>query len=129
MLYKKMLALDYGTHKTGIAYSVESFAFSWKTIPTKNLREFLPKLIEEKKIELIIIGMPYNIDGTDSIHAKRVRSFIQSIRNIIHIPIVHIDEGLTTSEARLDFHGDDIEWDIDAEAARKILERYIHELS
>lgn len=36
-----MIALDYGTHKTGIAYAVEGFAFAHKTIPTSELLDFL----------------------------------------------------------------------------------------
>ena len=77
---RKILSLDYGTHKTGVAYSVESFAFAWKTVSTKNLKEVLPQLIEEKQAEILLIGMPYNIDGTDSKHGKKVKGFVQSLK-------------------------------------------------
>ena len=114
------LSLDYGTHKSWLAYSVEGFCFAYKTIPTAELLDFLPSWISEKKAEAIIIGMPYNIDGTESTHCIKVRKFAKELEKTIHIPIFLHDERLTTSEARL--WGVD---DIDAESARLILAEYL----
>ena len=50
---------------------------------------------------MIIIGMPYNIDGTMSKHGKRVDEFAKKLENIVQIPIVFHDERLSTSEALL----------------------------
>ncbi len=71
--------------------------------------------------------MPYNIDGTMSQHGRRVESFAKKLREKIEINIVFQDERLTSSEAEMAFDDVWIEWDIDAEAARLILESWIEE--
>ena len=98
-----IISIDYGTRKSGLAYSVEGFCFAWKTVSTSDLLTILPKWIQERKAEMIIIGMPYNIDGTMSKHGKRINEFIKKLQNTIQIPIKSHDERLTTSEALLGF--------------------------
>lgn len=123
------LSLDYGTSKTWLAYSVESFCFAWKTVPTRTILEELPKYIREKWAKTIVIGMPYNIDGTMSKHGRRVQEFAKKLESIIEIPIVLHDERLSSSEARMAFEEDGEYGDIDAEAARLILTDYLKTLS
>ena len=125
---KNILALDYGTKKTGLAYAVEGFSFAWKTVKTPELLSLLPKMIQEKKIETIIIGMPFNIDGTMSVHWKRVEKFKAELEKSIKLPIILHDERLTSSIAKMNFEEDGIEWDIDAEAARLILVSWLSSL-
>ncbi len=96
------LAIDYGTHKSGLAYSVEGFSFAIGTVQTKSLLIELEKIIKSKNPKSIIIGMPYNIDGTLSRHGQRVLEFQKKLQN--HFPLLEIithDERLTTSEAEL----------------------------
>jgi RNase H-fold protein (predicted Holliday junction resolvase) len=50
MSSSNLLALDYGTKKTGIAYAVEGFSFAWKTLKTSELMDMMPKIIKEKNI-------------------------------------------------------------------------------
>lgn len=120
------ITIDYGTQKSGLAYSVESFAFAHKTVPTPSLLEIIPQFITEKKATKIIIGMPFNIDGTISKHGRRVQTFAKKLESKIQIPVVLHDERLSTSEARIGFDDAWVDWDIDAEAARLILESYIN---
>ncbi len=114
------LSIDYGTHKSWLAYSVEGFCFAHTTLSTRELLEYLPKWIQERKPKGIIIGMPYNIDGTESAHCKKVRMFAKTVKKAIPIEIIFHDERLTTSEAKFGW----VE-DIDAESARLILVDYI----
>lgn len=76
---------------------------------------------------MIIIGMPYNIDGSMSKHGKRVNEFIKKLELIIWIPIKLHDERLTTSEAILGFDEYGVNGDIDAEAARLILVDFLQQ--
>lgn len=77
---------------------------------------------------MIVIGMPYNIDGTMSKHGKRVAEFVKRLEKIVEIPIVLHDERLTTSEAMMGFDEDGIlDGDVDAEAARLILADYLNQ--
>jgi putative Holliday junction resolvase len=120
-----IISIDYGTRKSGLAYSVEGFCFAWKTVLTSDLLTILPKWIRERKAEMIIIGMPYNIDGTMSKHGKRVNEFTRKLKTHIEIPIVLHDERLTTSEAILGFDEYGVNGDVDAEAARLILADFL----
>ncbi len=80
-----------------------------------------------RKAEMIIIGMPYNIDGTMSKHGKRVAGFVTKLATVVQIPIVLHDERLTTSEAMLAFDEYGVNGDIDAEAARLILVDFLNQ--
>ncbi|PID84055.1 Holliday junction resolvase RuvX [Candidatus Gracilibacteria bacterium] len=127
MKNSSLIAVDFGTKKSGLAYSVESFCFGHKTVPTKELLPALQSLIKEKNPEKIIFGMPYNIDGTMSAHGKRVLEYINTLQGRVKIPIEVYDERLTSSEAEIGFDEAGIDGDVDREAARLILERYLEE--
>lgn len=118
------IALDYGTRKTGLAYSVENFCFAHKTVSTKELLEYLTTFIADKKPSAIVIGMPYNIDGTMSQHGNRVKNFAKKLEKF-GLPIIFHDERLTTSEAKIAFAENNFAGDIDAESARLILENFL----
>lgn len=89
----------------------------------------LQKLIQTKKITGIIIGMPYNIDGSMSQHGKRVTQYIEKLKTLTSLPIIPHDERLTSSAASMSFEEDGIDGDIDTEAARLILTSYIESLN
>ncbi len=125
MAHKNYIAIDYGTKKSGLAYSVEGFCFAGKTVPTHQLISELERYIQEKKSDAIIIGMPYHIDGGISQHGKRVQQWIHTHKDTFAIPVITHDERLTTSEARIAFHETGYNGDIDAESARIILEDYL----
>jgi putative holliday junction resolvase len=117
-----IISIDYGTRKSGLAYSVEGFCFAYKTIPTTDLLQRVPKWAIERKAETVVVGMPYNIDGSMSKHGKRVSEFVKKLQAVTPLPIILHDERLSTSEALLGFDEDGItDGDIDAEAARLIL--------
>lgn len=88
----------------------------------------LNKIIPQKNISKIIIGMPYNIDGTFSKHCKNVQKFAKILeKNFPKIPIILYDERLTTSEARIFEAENNINIDIDSESARLILENFLQQ--
>lgn len=122
---KTYLSIDYGTKKTWLAYSVGSFVFGYKTIPTNELYTYIEKLTWEKNITDIIIGMPYNIDGSMSKHGKRVEQFAKELEKKIQLPIHLHDERLTSSEARITFDETGFDGDVDIESARLILEDFL----
>ncbi len=102
-LEKNYLAIDYGTKKSGLAYSVGPFAFPWKTLPTKELFANIAQMMQEKKTSAIVLGLPYNIDGTLSSHGQRVQSFARRIDTELGIDVFLHDERLTSSEAEIFF--------------------------
>lgn len=120
-----LLAIDYWTKKTWLAYSVGDFCFSLKTIPTVDVVKNITKILKEKNISTIVVGMPYNIDWSISKHWKNVLKFVKILESNFNIPIKLHDERLTTSEAKIFSYENNFEIDIDSESARLILEDFL----
>lgn len=122
------LAVDYGTRKSWLAYSVESFVFGIGTVSTHTLLDILPKIFLDKKIGHIVLWMPYNIDGSMSVHGKRVEKFWKILtQNFPHIPVSYHDERLSSAAAEMGFAEEGIDGDIDMEAARIILTDFLEQ--
>ncbi len=74
----RILAIDYGTKRTGIAITDEMqfIASGLTTVRTFELIPFLKKYISEEKVELVIIGEPKQKDGTHSNVETEIQKFI-----------------------------------------------------
>ena len=101
----QILAFDFGTKKIGVAVGQTSTFTSspLQVISSKdnkvNWNEIII-LLDEWKPELIIVGKPLNMDGTDSEIMKEVDRFFLKLKNIYDAKYEYIDERLTTFEAR-----------------------------
>ncbi|MDX2226630.1 MAG: Holliday junction resolvase RuvX [Verrucomicrobiae bacterium] len=100
----RILGLDHGTVRVGVAVSDElgMIAFAMEYIPIEPLEGFLErlrKIIAEKEVELIIVGMPRNMDGTYGPAAQKVREFIALLEGKLALPIKAWDERLTSVAA------------------------------
>src|SRR4026208_1354142 len=100
----RVLAIDHGTRRIGIAISDElkTIAQPLEFIPAEPFEAFLARLqeiIAEKPAELILVGMPRNMDGTYGPAAEKVRTFIDALKEKIEVPIRTWDERLTTAQA------------------------------
>jgi putative Holliday junction resolvase len=100
----RILALDHGTKRIGVAVSDElkMIAQPVEFIPAEPFAEFLARLQEllrEKEIELIVVGMPRNMDGSYGPAALKVQDFVAALRNAVTIPIQTWDERLTSVQA------------------------------
>ena len=100
----KILAIDYGTKRVGLAISDEAgmFASSIPFIENKG-DEATAKLITEKvskeEIGLLLIGMPRNMDGSYGESAEKVKKFITFLSSNTSVQIKTVDERLSTVEA------------------------------
>ena len=97
----RILALDHGTRRIGIAVSDELkvIASPLEYIPAEPFEKVigrLQQLIHEKEVELILVGMPRNMDGTYGPAAQKVNDFIASLQTHITTPIKTWDERLTS---------------------------------
>ncbi len=61
--------------------------------------EQLQKIIKEREIEILIIGVPYSFDGTLGTQAQQVIKYAQKLNKILKLPIEYVDETLTSIEA------------------------------
>lgn len=101
----RILALDHGTKRIGIAVSDElkMIAQSLEFVPAEPFLDFLDRLkeiIREKEIELILIGMPRNMDGSYGPAALKVQEFIAVLKEKLAVPIRTWDERLTSAQAQ-----------------------------
>ena len=101
----RIMALDHGTRRIGVALSDElrMIASPLEYIPAEPFAGFLKRLKEiigEKEVDLIIIGMPRNMDGSYGPAALKVQEFIAVLKEAIAIPIKSLDERLTTVQAQ-----------------------------
>lgn len=100
----RILALDFGTVRIGIAVSDESklIGLPLEMVPAQpftGLLERLRAIIREKEVELIIVGMPRNMNGTYGPAAQRVREFVTVLKEALPMPIQTWDERLTSAQA------------------------------
>ena len=101
----RILALDHGTKRVGVAVSDElkMIAQPLEFIPAEPFAAFLDRLkeiIREKEVELIVIGLPRNMNGSYGPAALKVREFIAVLKDKIAVPIQTQDERLTSVQAQ-----------------------------
>ena len=100
----RILALDHGTKRIGVAVSDETktIAQPLEWIPAEPFAAFLERLkhlLTEKEIDLVLIGLPRNMDGSYGPAAQKAEAFAAALRAAITIPIKMRDERLTTLQA------------------------------
>ena len=100
----RILALDHGTRRIGVAVSDETktIAQPLEYIPAEPFAEFLArlkKILAEKEVDFILIGLPRNMDGSYGPAAQKVEVFVAALKNAITIPIKTWDERLTSTMA------------------------------
>lgn len=100
----RILALDHGAKRIGVAISDElkTIAQPLEFIPAEPFAQFLTRvkqLVLQKEVELILIGMPRNMDGSYGPAALQVQEFVAVLKDAIAIPIKTWDERLTSAQA------------------------------
>ena len=100
----RILAIDHGTERMGIAVSDElkMIAQPLEYIPAEPFAAFLARLKEilrEKEVELILVGMPRNMDGSYGPAALKVQEFVAALKDAVTVPIRTWDERLTSAQA------------------------------
>jgi putative Holliday junction resolvase len=98
----KILAIDYGTKRTGFAISDESkiFAFGLSTQETKNNITYLETLIPKEKIETIVIGIPKKLNNELAEIVPKIELFKRQMKNKFpDIKIIDVDERFTSKMA------------------------------
>ena len=98
----KILAIDYGTKRTGFAISDESniFAFGLCTQETKNNITYLQTLIPKEKIGTVVIGIPKKLNNELAEIVPKIELFKRQLKNKFpDLKIVDIDERFTSKMA------------------------------
>lgn len=98
----RILALDYGKKRTGIAVTdpLKIIAQGLTTVDTQQLFEFLKDYIGREATERIVIGLPFNLDGSPTDSTAAVQHCIRRLKNTFpDIPITPVDEAHTSRMA------------------------------
>ena len=134
----KIMALDYGDARTGVAISdlMCSIVGSTCVIPSRNTEKAIidiVKLAKDNSVGQIVVGLPKNMDGTEGVRAELCREFAARIGEVTGLPVTMWDERRTTVEAhnilsQHNYHGKKRKNTVDAGAASLILEGYLNSL-
>ena len=126
----QIVAFDFGTKKIGVAVGQTA------TYTSSPLQIIINKdnkvnwseisiLLNEWNPELIIVGKPLNMDGTDSEIMKQVEKFYEKLKNTFDVNLEYIDERLTTFEAKQILEDTDID-QVDANAAKILIDNWFN---
>ena len=131
-----IMAVDLGKARTGIALcdKTELLASPLTQINEYNREKLLDKisdLAKEKRAELLVVGLPKNMDGSEGESARNARNFADELAEKTGLPVEMQDERGTTSTAHnylnaTDTRGKKRKSVVDAVAATIILEDYLN---
>lgn len=98
----RILAIDYGKKRTGIAVTdpLKIIATGLATINSHELIPYLKKYIVAETVELILIGMPLNLDETETHGTAPAKNAVERLEKAFPlIPIITVDERYTSKMA------------------------------
>lgn len=102
--YISALGLDVGSKRIGVAGCDRTglIASGITTIQRTRFEEDveqLRQLINQREVSVLVVGLPYNMDGSLGFQAKHVQKFANRIAKILKLPIEYMDERLTSYQA------------------------------
>jgi|TARA_B110000285_G_scaffold233379_1_gene307038 putative Holliday junction resolvase len=98
----RLLAIDYGSKRTGVAVTDEMqiIASGLTTVDTKNIIDFLKSYIDKESVDLILIGLPKQMNNELSESEPLILKFIKTLdKELPDIPIHRVDERFTSKMA------------------------------
>ena len=99
----RLLAIDYGKKRTGIAVSDEMqiIAGGLTTVATVDLVDFILDYVKREPVERIVVGLPKQMNNEPSENMRRVEPFVNRLRKLLpDIPVDYHDERVTSVMAQ-----------------------------
>jgi putative holliday junction resolvase len=102
---QRYFGIDYGTRKIGVAFgqTLTRTAMGIAVVPVHSGEPewaAFDQLVKQWKPQALVVGMPYNMDGTDSAMTARAQHFAKTLSARYQLPWHSIDERLSTRAAR-----------------------------
>ena len=130
----RIVALDHGAKRIGVAAgdTETGMAFARAAIKRRSLEHDLARVVElctDEGAELVVVGLPLNLDGSEGPQAAVVRAFGEALRGA-GLAILYEDERLTSWEAERQLASggrtpDRRTGEVDSAAAQLILQQYL----
>jgi putative pre-16S rRNA nuclease len=119
----KVLALDYGRARTGVAVSdpTGTIARPVGVVPGTDVAQIV-RLIEEHGVERVVVGLPLTLRGERGEQARETEAFIETLADATAVPVIPFDERFTTDLAE---QTGGAAADEDARAAAHLLTGYL----
>ena len=98
------LGLDVGSKRIGVAgcdglgMMATGITTIWRS-SFQNDMEQLAEIIDDRQVEILVVGLPYTMDGNIGSQAKQVQKFARRVATVIDLPIEYVDERLTSYAA------------------------------
>jgi putative Holliday junction resolvase len=134
----RIMAIDYGSKRIGIAFSdpLRMFAKAHSVVENTSLEECLEKIRELAKSQhttLIVVGMPYAIDGSHTPKTRETQAFYEKLQGYMDIEVIFWDERYSSAEAETELKKMGKSWQearkmVDAMAAAMILKSYLENI-
>jgi putative Holliday junction resolvase len=104
-MIKTLLAFDYGTKNIGVATG-QTITHSASSLPPLKAKDGVPdwaqleKLLQEWKPDLVLVGLPLNMDDSESELSARARKFANRLHGRFGVKVEMVDERLSSFEAK-----------------------------
>jgi putative Holliday junction resolvase len=99
----KVLALDYGRARTGVAVSDPTGTIARPLCVVEAAADAglqtVAALIDEHEVERVVVGLPLNLRGERGEQARETERFVETLREVTTVPVVTFDERFTTDLA------------------------------
>jgi len=98
----RILALDFGTKRTGVAVTdeLQLIASGLTTVETKDLMQFLKDYFRKENVELVVVGEPKQKDGSASQSEVYIQSFLEEfVKQFPQMPLKREEERFTSKMA------------------------------
>ncbi|MBD2329908.1 Holliday junction resolvase RuvX [Alkalinema sp. FACHB-956] len=129
------LALDVGKKRIGVA-GCDGLGLGATGLMTIERKSFdyvvsvLQPLVQERSVQVLVIGLPYQMDGTIGAQAKQTQKFAKALSKALNLPIEWVDERLTSFAAEQLLQAENIQPSrnkglIDRKAAALILQDWL----
>lgn len=101
----KVLALDYGSARTGVAVSDPTGTLARplgivERASTEGGLAELARLVREEDVERVVVGLPLTLRGSRGEQAVETESFVEALRGAVGVPVELYDERFTTTLAQ-----------------------------
>ncbi|MGA7932999.1 MAG: Holliday junction resolvase RuvX [Kovacikia sp.] len=131
------LGLDVGRKRIGVA-GCDGTGLIATGLTTIERRSFdyvfmqLQQLAQQRQVQILVVGLPYSMDGTLGFQARHVQRFATAMSGALQLPLEYIDERLTSVQAKQLLHAENLSPSrnkelVDRKAASLILQQWLDE--